>query len=171
MKKYSRNFQILQYFFLSFLSNLLSSRGVSDYCNILYFRVTDSEKCSSPCNLRVTYMNWVSHSLLKPVTARRWLHPDFSLVTCEPQINPWMSWGNAKIGAFSSVVVPSGDCPHCPCWLEPQQNTCPMSVRAAVWWDPAATCIMVPWKSGNTTVDSRWKHYFHVCKLCHVWYQ
>lgn len=77
--------------------------------------------------------------------AKRWLQPDLSLVTCRSDINPPISCGLVNIWLSCS-----GGLPHCPCWFDPQQKTCPVAVTAAEWWHPATTCMI--WaESGNRT--------------------
>ena len=94
----------------------------------------------------------------KPVIARRWLQPDLSWLTCTPDINPPISCGVANICRSCCVNTLSGGLPHCPCWFEPQQKTCPAAVNAAEWCDPATTCVTFWGDSGNTTIEKAKRH-------------
>ena len=96
--------------------------------------------------------------MIKPVMAKRWLHPDFSWVICLSEIAPLISCGLAKLWTQCS-----GGLPHCPCWFEPQQKTCPEAVNAAEWWDPATTCTNFWEQSGILTVYDRKTYIRNVC--------
>ena len=101
--------------------------------------------------------------MIKPVMAKRWLHPDFSWAICLLEIAPLISCGLAKIWAQCS-----GGLPHCPCWFEPQQKTCPEAVNAAEWWDPATTCTNFWEQSGILTVYDRKTYIRNVCSVLNL---
>ena len=95
--------------------------------------------------------------------AKRWLHPDFSWAICLSEIAPLISCGLAKIWAQCS-----GGLPHCPCWFEPQQKTCPEAVNAAEWWDPATTCTNFWEQSGILTVYDRKTYIRNICYVVNL---
>lgn len=79
--------------------------------------------------------NPTPYTTLLPVMARRWLHPVLSWVTHTLDNNPLISCGVVNTCWSWSFDSLSGGLPHCPCWFEPQQNTCPEAKQTCCWFD------------------------------------